>query len=105
MSRFRLLFFLFIVLVLCKATYAEEETDAVAKAKETASLAKIAKSKAEVRFQKSQLTGTERSPLQQFDTQGCDINIGNVALDGLSDSPEEINIIIDGDIIQSNNCR
>jgi hypothetical protein len=40
-----------------------------------------------------------------LDTQGCDINIGNVVLDDTSQSPDDIVVFVQGDIIQSNNCR
>lgn len=43
--------------------------------------------------------------LSSFDTAGCDINIGNVVVDDGANSPDEIVILIDGDIIQSNNCH
>lgn len=92
-------------LVLSQLSLAEESPNAISKAKETTNLAKIAKAKAQLRQQQAQISEGDLSPLSTFDTEGCDINIGNVALDGLSDSPEEITILIDGDIIQSNNCR
>ena len=39
-------------------------------------------------------------------SNGCNLNVGNVLIDdSLHNPPNEVNIIIQGDIIQSNNCR
>lgn len=41
-----------------------------------------------------------------FDDAGCNINVGNVILDdGFQDAPDEVVVIVEGDIIQANNCR
>lgn len=40
-----------------------------------------------------------------LDNVGCNINIANVDLDNSFDAPDEIVVIVEGDIIQANNCR
>lgn len=75
---------------------------------ETRADAKFAKMKARMRaYQAEQEASDNYDPyaLSALDTAGCDINIGNVVLDSASDSPDEVVVFIDGDIIQSNNCR
>lgn len=36
---------------------------------------------------------------------GCDVNLGNVYLNDNSDTPEDVIVFVQGDIIQANNCR
>lgn len=44
--------------------------------------------------------------LGEFDTEGCDVNIGNIVLDDTApDAPDDVIIFVQGDIIQANNCR
>ncbi|RVU84716.1 hypothetical protein EOL70_10715 [Leucothrix sargassi] len=38
------------------------------------------------------------------DPGSCDLNVGNVEIDGVGNAPDEVVIIIEGDILQSNNC-
>ena len=39
-------------------------------------------------------------------SDGCNLNVGNVLIDdSITNPPDEVIIIIEGDIIQSNNCR
>lgn len=39
-------------------------------------------------------------------SDGCNLNVGNVLIDdSIANPPDEVIIIIEGDIIQSNNCR
>ncbi len=39
-------------------------------------------------------------------SNGCNLNVGNVLIDdSVHTPPDEVIIIIEGDIIQSNNCR
>lgn len=39
-------------------------------------------------------------------SDGCNLNVGNVLFDdSVANPPDEVIIIIEGDIIQSNNCR
>ena len=46
---------------------------------------------------------------QQLDingADGCNLNVGNVLIDdAVRNPPDEVIVIIEGDIIQSNNCR
>lgn len=37
-------------------------------------------------------------------SDGCDLSVGSLELDG-QDSPDEVVIIVTGDVIQANNCR
>ncbi|WMP16336.1 hypothetical protein [Thiothrix lacustris] len=38
-------------------------------------------------------------------TSGCNLNVGNVVLDNTTGVPNDITVFVQGDIIQSNNCR
>lgn len=39
-------------------------------------------------------------------SDGCNLNVGNVLIDdSIANPPDEVIVIIEGDIIQSNNCR
>lgn len=59
--------------------------------------------------QKARIRALRRDNLDFFgdlSQVGCNINIGNLILDdGFQDAPDEIVIIVEGDIIQANNCR
>lgn len=52
-------------------------------------------------------TGTDVDPFAvgTLDTAGCDVNVGNVVLDGSAGMPNDIVVFVQGDILQSNNCR
>jgi hypothetical protein len=69
--------------------------------------AKMAQMKARMRAYEADMTDENTDPykLSSLDSAGCDINIGNVVLDNGSESPNEVVVLIDGDVIQSNNCR
>jgi hypothetical protein len=44
--------------------------------------------------------------LNESSSDGCNLNVGNVLIDdGVHNPPDEVIVIIEGDIIQSNNCR
>lgn len=51
--------------------------------------------------------GSDTDPfaLGALDTEGCDVNIGNVVLDEGGQTPDDIIVFVQGDIIQANNCR
>jgi len=68
---------------------------------------KMAQMKARMRAYEAELDHESEDyyAVSQFDTAGCDINIGNVVVDDGANSPDEIVVLIDGDVIQSNNCR
>lgn len=38
-------------------------------------------------------------------TDGCDLSVGSLELDGQAGQPDEVVIIVTGDVIQANNCR
>lgn len=69
--------------------------------------AKLAQMKARMRAYQADMETDNADPyaLSVLDSAGCDINIGNVVVDDTSESPDEVTVLIDGDIIQSNNCR
>jgi hypothetical protein len=73
----------------------------------TRASAKLAQAKARIRAYGADMEETDTDPfaLSPLDTAGCDINIGNVVLDNNAEAPEEVVIFIEGDVIQSNNCR
>lgn len=52
-------------------------------------------------------TGTDADPfaVASLDTDGCDLNVGNVFLDNSSPPPDDIIVFVQGDILQANNCR
>jgi hypothetical protein len=52
-------------------------------------------------------TGTDVDPFAvgALDTAGCNVNVGNVVLDGTAGVPNDITVFVQGDIVQSNNCR
>ncbi|OQX05869.1 MAG: hypothetical protein BWK73_32430 [Thiothrix lacustris] len=68
---------------------------------------KMAQMKARMRAYEADMeyADEDRYALSPFDTAGCDINIGNVIVDDGAPAPDEIVVLVDGDIIQSNNCR
>lgn len=71
--------------------------------------ATFAKARAQMRAYEVDMrdTGSEYDPftIGVLDTEGCDINIGNVVLDDSSQTPNDIIVYVQGDIIQANNCR
>jgi archaellum component FlaG (FlaF/FlaG flagellin family) len=73
--------------------------------------AKMAQMKARMRayeVEQDDATNAENGDnfsLPTLGSNGCDINVGNVVLDGSIEAPREVTVLIDGDIIQSNNCR
>ena len=36
---------------------------------------------------------------------GCDVNLGNVYVNDNTDTPQDVMVFVQGDIIQANNCR
>ena len=44
------------------------------------------------------------SSLNDDDPGSCDLNVGNVFVDDVGNAPDDVVIIIEGDILQSNNC-
>lgn len=52
-------------------------------------------------------SGTEVDPfaIGSLDTAGCDVNVGNVSLNGSGPAPDDIIVFVQGDILQANNCR
>ncbi|CAA6812866.1 MAG: Unknown protein [uncultured Thiotrichaceae bacterium] len=64
--------------------------------------ASYAKNKARLRALRSE--GMDSYGLLD-DSSGCNINIGNVEVDDSFQAPDEIVVIIEGDVIQANNCR
>ncbi|EIJ35508.1 hypothetical protein Thini_2982 [Thiothrix nivea DSM 5205] len=85
--------------------YAEEDAESENLMTEMA--AKMAQMKARLRAYEADVeyTNDDAYAFSPFDTTGCDINIGNVIVDDGADSPDEVIVLIDGDVIQSNNCR
>ncbi|QQZ28623.1 hypothetical protein HMY34_07580 [Thiothrix subterranea] len=69
--------------------------------------AKMAQMKARMRAYQTEMDyeDDDQYAISSFDTAGCDINIGNVVVDDGANAPDEVVILIDGDVIQSNNCR
>ncbi len=72
--------------------------------------AKFAQAKARLRAYEREAdtngTGsTDGSDPFSMGSQGCDVNIGNVDLSPGADAPDEVVVIVTGDIIQANNCR
>lgn len=71
--------------------------------------AKYAKARAKLRAYQVDFrnTGTNADPFAvgTLDTAGCDLNVGNVVLDGSGPAPNDVIVFVQGDILQSNNCR
>lgn len=69
--------------------------------------AKYAKLKAKQRTITTEVRETEQSidSLLENEPGSCDLNIGNVIVDDIGNTPDDVVIIIEGDILQSNNCR
>lgn len=64
--------------------------------------AKYAKEKAKIIALEAELPDY----LLPTDENGCDLNVGNVIVDeNANDVPDELIIIIEGDIIQANECK
>lgn len=102
--------FLWLTVVLVMSLSANADDGSSSKAGFTEMSAKFAQMKARMRAYDADQYG-DSSDVDNFalpstlDSNGCDINIGNVVLDGSAESPREVTVLIDGDIIQSNNCR
>lgn len=104
----RLLWFIPILLI---SLSAHADNDSSSKVGFTKTSAKFAQMKARMRayeVEQDDATNAENGDnfsLPTLDSNGCDINVGNVVLDGATEVPREVTVLIDGDIIQSNNCR
>jgi hypothetical protein len=70
---------------------------------------KFAKTRAKLRAYRVDVrdSGTDADPFAvgALDTGGCDLNVGNVVLDNSAGTPHDIIVVVQGDIMQSNNCR
>lgn len=69
---------------------------------QTRTAAKYAKHKARISANNLYITEDDIAN----NTDGCDLNIGNLSLDqGVTNVPNEMIVIIEGDIIQANECQ
>jgi hypothetical protein len=70
---------------------------------------KFAKNRAKLRAYQVDYrsSGTDIDPFAvgALGTDGCNLNVGNVVLDGTTGVPNDITVFVQGDIMQSNNCR
>ncbi|MCK5727552.1 MAG: hypothetical protein KAH22_12100 [Thiotrichaceae bacterium] len=63
--------------------------------------AKYAKQKAKIQSDNKTQSDEEIAR----NTDGCDMNIGNLTIEqGANDVPNELIVIVEGDVIQANNC-
>lgn len=64
--------------------------------------AKYAKQKAKIQSENIQMSDEDIAR----NTDGCDLNIGNLSIDqGVTDVPNELIVIVEGDVIQANECQ
>ncbi len=64
--------------------------------------AKYAKQKAKIKANNLEITQDEIDR----NTDGCDLNIGNLSIDqGVNEVPNELIVIVEGDVIQANDCQ
>ena len=64
--------------------------------------AKYAKQKAKIQSDDIQISDEDIAR----NTDGCDLNVGNLSIEqGVTDVPDELIVIVEGDIIQANECQ
>ena len=77
----------------------------VVKPDNTRIAAKYAKQKAKIKAEHLEVTQDQIAK----NTNGCDLNIGNLSIDqgvaNVPNVPNELIVVVEGDIIQANNCQ
>ncbi len=70
---------------------------------DTKTAAKYAKQKAKIQvFEELQIKPED----VKNNSDGCDLNIGNLSIEkGVTQVPNDLIVIVEGDVIQANNCQ